>query len=174
MVTSNIKANIESAISGGQWDVVYDEASPWSELVDCGPVPFFAVNVVCLLRGDFAQAWRVYPQALGEETDVQCVREWVGFLREQYPDSPHVALFEGIFHTQSGRLEDAFACFERVMAEVPQSPYPHFFLAQIHQRQGRVDQSVKAFREAIKRDPSYVAARLKLGVVYQDQVPRTW
>ena len=32
-----------------------------------------------------------------------------------------------------------------------------------------MDQTVKAFREAIKRDPSYVAARLKLGVVYQEQ-----
>jgi hypothetical protein len=68
-------------------------------------VPFFAVNVVCLLRGDFAQAWRVYPQALGEEADVQCVREWVLYLKEHYADSPHVALFEGIFGKLDGSGE---------------------------------------------------------------------
>ena len=76
-MTSTYKTNIETAIPTGQWDVVYDEASCWSEQADCGPLPFFAVNVVCLLRGDFAQAWRVHPQALGEEADVQLVREWM-------------------------------------------------------------------------------------------------
>ena len=104
IVTSNIKTNIETAISEGHWDVVYDEASVWSEQVDCGPVPFFALNVVCLLRGDFAEAWRVYPQALGEETDAQCVREWVVYLKEHDADAPHVAGCEGLFHTQSGLL----------------------------------------------------------------------
>ena len=135
-MTSTYQLSIESAIAGGQWDVVYDDATSWSEEADCGPLPFFALNVVCLLRGDFAQAWRVYPQALGDEAHVQLVREWVGVLRERYPDSPDLALFEGIFHTQSGLLDDAFACFERVVVLAPQSPYPHFFLAQIHQRQG--------------------------------------
>ncbi len=164
---SSERSTIQSAIAAGQWDVVYDEATCWSEEVDCGPLPFFALNVVCLLRGDFAQAWGVYPQALGEDADVQRVREWVECLKEKYSDSSHLALLEGIFHTQSGLLVDAFACFERVVALEPESPYPHFFIAQIHQRQGRMDKTVKAFREAIKRDPSYVAARLKLGVVYQ-------
>ncbi len=60
-MTSSDKPTIESAIAAGQWDVVYEEASSWSDEADCGPLPFFALNVVCLLRGDFAQAWRVYP-----------------------------------------------------------------------------------------------------------------
>ena len=135
----------------GQWDVVDDDASCWSEEDECGPLPFFALKAVCLLRGDFAQAWKVFPQALGEEADAQLVREWVVLLKEQSPDSPHVALFDGVLQTQSGRLDDAFACFEQVVALVPESPYPHFFLGQIHQRQGHMDKAVKAFREAVKQ-----------------------
>jgi hypothetical protein len=40
---------INDAIRQGEWDVVYEEARRWSEQAECGPLPFFALNVVCML-----------------------------------------------------------------------------------------------------------------------------
>ena len=169
MMSAEFEVPLVSAIREGRWDAAYDEARRWSEQPDCGPVPFFVLNVVCMLRGDFAEAWKVYPHALGEEANVQIVRDWATGLCEQFPDAPSLVLMEGVFHTQSGRLDDAMERYQRVITLAPDSPYPHFFLAQIHQRMERPDQGIKAYREAVKRDPNYVAARLNLGVAYQEQ-----
>lgn len=163
------ESGLNDAIRQGKWDVVYQEAQRWSNQDECGPLPYFALNVVCMLRGDFAEAWQVYPRAFGDEGDAQSIQKWMERLREQRSNDPNVLLFEGVFYTQSGLLEDAAVLFEQVGALAPHSPYPYFFLAQIYQVKDRIDQAIKAYREAIKRDPTYVAARLKLGVAYQEQ-----
>ncbi|MEJ2230269.1 MAG: hypothetical protein P8X46_03705 [Nitrospirales bacterium] len=121
-MSAEYEKGINAAIRQGHWDVVYDEARRWSEQSGCGPLPFFALNVVCMLRGNFAEAWQVYPRAFGEEADIQLVREWMERLRSQLSDEPNFLLFEGVFHTQSGRLDDAKAIYERVVALAPHSP----------------------------------------------------
>ncbi|MDR4485687.1 MAG: hypothetical protein R3B95_21265, partial [Nitrospirales bacterium] len=105
---------INDAIRQGEWDVVYAEARQWSEQAGCGPLPYFALNVVCMLRGNFAEAWKVYPRAFAEEADVQLLQEWMARLRIQGSDSSNVLLFEGVFYTQSGRLEEAVVRYEQV------------------------------------------------------------
>ncbi|MCA9474935.1 MAG: hypothetical protein KC563_03875, partial [Nitrospira sp.] len=67
---------VKSAMVAGQWDEVCEVAKRWVEEPDCGPRPYFALNVVYLLRGDFSQAWKVFPQALAEESDKDVVRVW--------------------------------------------------------------------------------------------------
>jgi len=164
----NLEDSLKSAIVDGQWDKACEVAHQWSEEPECGPRPYFAMNVVHLLRGDFPQAWQVFPKALAEESDKEVIREWVEHLREEFPDKPHVLLLQGVFYTQCGKLDDAITNFDQLMTLLPQSPYPHFFLAQIHHRQERMDKAVKSYREAVKRDHAFVAARMKLGVAYQE------
>ena len=157
------------SIQAGKWDAVFEEAMKWLEVPDSGPIPFFVVNAVSLLRGDFAQAWKVYPKAFQEEADIQIVRDWIQYLQTQFPDESHVCLIVGLFLAQSGNSEQAIASYERAGQLDPKSAYPYFFLAQIHQRKGHMDRAIKSYREAIKRDPTYVAARINLGVAYQEQ-----
>ncbi len=164
----SLEYSVKSAMRAGQWEEVRHLAQQWSLQPECGPQPYFALNVVFLLRGDFLEAWQVFPRALAEPSDKEKVGDWVTRLQKEFPEEPSILLVQGVFDTQCGKLEDAIAVFERLVSLLPQSPYPHFFLAQIHHRQERLDKAVKAYREAVKRDASYVAARLKLGLVYQE------
>ena len=168
-MTTSLQDKIESAIQSGQWDHVGELAQQWSQEPDNGPVPFFLLNVVYLLRGDFARAWQVFPKALEEESHKENVRTWIVRLRGAFPEDPNFLLVEGVFLTQCGKLEDAIGDFDRVAALDPGSPFPFFFLGQIYHRQERIDLAVKAYREAIRRNPSFVEARLKLGLAYQEQ-----
>ena len=76
-MSAEYESAINAAIRQGHWDAVFDEAQRWSEKSGCGPLPFFALNVVCMLRGDFAEAWKVYPKVFGEDADMHLVGKWV-------------------------------------------------------------------------------------------------
>ena len=77
---------IERAILGGDWDAVRDAATAWMESETAGPRAFFALNVVYLLKGEFALAWKMYAKSLQEEADIANVREWVDRLSQTYPE----------------------------------------------------------------------------------------
>ncbi len=74
------ETSVNVAIGQGDWSLVLQEARRWSEQLECGPLPFFALNVVHMLRGNFSDAWKMYPRAFGEEADIQLVREWMDRL----------------------------------------------------------------------------------------------
>ena len=63
---------IETALLADDWDQVGYEASEWARAVETAgekdPRPYFALNVTHLIRGEFADAWRIHPPAL-QETD---------------------------------------------------------------------------------------------------------
>src|SRR6266545_7358682 len=165
--------HIEQAIVRGDWAKVFQEASVWSQALvrarHKDSRAAFALNVVHLIRGEFAAAWKIHGQALQEPDDLAKVREWVGALATKHPDQGHAHLVVGLFLAQAGQSEQSVEHYKKAIALAPQSPYPHFFLAQIHQRAARPEMAIKAYREAVRLDPAYAPARTNLGVAYQAQ-----
>ena len=159
---------IEQAFLRRDWDAVLDAATQWTQRETAGPRAFFALNVVYLLKGEFALAWKMYAKSLQEEADIANVCEWVERLCESYPEDGSVHLLYGMFLAQSGQSEQSIKSYHTAMKLSPDSPFPHFFLAQIYQRMAQTDQAIKAYRQAVTLDPTYAAARLNLGAAYQD------
>ncbi|MYA27778.1 MAG: tetratricopeptide repeat protein, partial [Nitrospira sp. SB0666_bin_27] len=159
---------IEHAIVRGDWDAVIEAATHWSQGGTTGPRAFFALNIVYLLKGEFALAWKMYAKSLQEEADIANVREWVDRLSQMYPEEGFVHLMHGMFLAQSGQSEQSITSYHKAIELAPDSPFPHFFLAQIYQRMSQTDKAIKAYRQAVKLDPAYAAARLNLGAAYQE------
>ena len=153
----------EQALIKGDWEQVFDLATQWSQSQSSGPPAFFSLNVIYLLRGEFALAWKMHAKSLHEEEDIKQVQEWVGSVLEAYPNEGYVHLIHGLFLAQSGQSEQSLASYQECARLVPESPFPHFFMAQIYQWMKKTDQVIKAYREAVKLDPNYIAARLNLG-----------
>ena len=59
---------IETALIAGDWDRLGYEAGTWVRALETAdekdPRPYFAMNVTHLIRGEFADAWRVHAHAL--------------------------------------------------------------------------------------------------------------
>ena len=163
------EALVSEVIICGDWDGALERGQAWADSESGGPLAYFALNAVYLLKGDFRLAWQMYPKCLQEEGDITKVQEWVDRLRQEHPATSSVHLLYGLFLAQSGQSENSIGSYHEAMKHDPQSPYPHFFLAQIQQRMGRIDQAIKSYREAVRLDPTYIAARLNLGVAFQEQ-----
>ena len=88
---------------------------------------FFALNVVYLLKGEFALAWKMYAKSLQEEADIADVREWVDRLSKTYPEEGYAYLLHGMFLAQSGQSEQSIASYQKAIELTPDSPFPHFF-----------------------------------------------
>ena len=98
---------IEQAIVKGDWEAVAQAAGRWSQQEEAGPTPFFALNVVSLMKGEFARVWQMYAKSLQEEADREIVREWVDRLSRTHPQAGYVQLVEGVFLAQAGRSEQS-------------------------------------------------------------------
>jgi tetratricopeptide (TPR) repeat protein len=70
---------------------------------------------------------------------------------------------EGVKALKGGRLAVAEAAFKSVLRGGGDLAYVHNNLALVYQGQGKHTQAVTAFREAIRRDPRYIAPRIGLG-----------
>ncbi|HNL90138.1 MAG TPA: tetratricopeptide repeat protein, partial [Nitrospira sp.] len=164
---------IDTALLAGDWDRFGYEAGVWVRTVEAAgekdPCPYFALNVTHLLRGEFADAWRVHAHALQETADIDRVGDWLAAILKQHPDNAHVNLVQGMFLAQSGQSEQSVVFYKEAAKLAPQSAYPHYFLAQIHERAAHLEMAIKEYREAVKLDPSFAAARTNLGVAYQEQ-----
>jgi tetratricopeptide (TPR) repeat protein len=134
--------------------MVWTDGLARSERTD--PRPHFAMNVAHLIRGEFGEAWKTHARALQESGDIESVRGWIDSLLHTHPANPHVQLVTGLFLSQSGESEQSVERYKEAIRLDPRSPYPHYFLAQIHDRAGRLELA-------------YVAARVNLGVAYQEQ-----
>jgi hypothetical protein len=53
---------IEHALVHAEWSTVFAEAAAWVEAAgpDGDPRAYFALNVVHLIRGEFASAWKTH------------------------------------------------------------------------------------------------------------------
>jgi len=104
---STHQAQSEAAILAGAWDTLLAEASAWITASSGGehsdPRPYFAQNVVYLLRGQFADAWKTHPLCLETEQDIAAVKGWMDALVEAQPDNGYVQLVMGLFLAQSGK-----------------------------------------------------------------------
>ena len=96
---------IEQAILKGDWDAVLIAATHWTQSETVGPRAFIALNIVYLLEGEFALAWKMYAKSLQEEADIANVREWVDRLSTTHPEEGSVHLLQGMFLAQSGQSE---------------------------------------------------------------------
>lgn len=163
----------DAAILTGSWEALFAEAQTWSkeeEAAECrDPRPYFAENVVHLLQGRFAEAWRTHARCLEAESDIETVGAWVESLVDGQSDNSHVHLIRGLFLAQSGQSEESMASYKEAARLDPQSAYPHYFLAQIHQRANHLEMAIKEYKEAVRLNAAYVPARTNLGVAYQEQ-----
>jgi tetratricopeptide (TPR) repeat protein len=164
----------EAAIMAGAWDTLFAEALAWSRDADGvkDPRPLFARNVVYLVQGRFAEAWKTHALCLEAQQDITIVGAWVKELIERLGDSGYAHLVMGLFLAQSGQSERSMGPYAEAARLLPQSVYPHYFLAQIHERAGHLEMAIKEYREAVRLAPDYAPARMNLGVAYQDHAER--
>lgn len=74
----------------------------------------------------------------------------------------NLATLARLYHA-NGFLNEASRCYSGLMVLEPRNPrWPHL-LATIHAGYGRLDEAVPLFLRAVELDPTYFAARLRLG-----------
>ena len=161
----------EAAIVAGMWDSLFAESMAWSRDPDGAkdPRPLFARNVVYLLQGRFADAWKAHALCLESQEHIAAVGSWANDLLDRHAECGYVHLIKGLFLAQSGQSEESIKPYAEAAKLIPQSAYPHYFLAQIHERAGHLEMAIKAYREAVRLAPDFAPARMNLGVAYQDQ-----
>ena len=85
---TDYQAQCEARLLEGQWDQAQQTALAWARNpaigTDHDPRPHFALNIIYLLRGEFAQAWDAHAKCLEESEDIAQVKEWIeGFVARQ-------------------------------------------------------------------------------------------
>ena len=64
---NDFEPRIEGALVAGDWAAVLEAASAWALALERSSArnsrPFFALNVVHLIRGEFADAWKMHGKA---------------------------------------------------------------------------------------------------------------
>src|SRR4051812_9239083 len=122
---TDYQAQCEAALLEGQWNQAQLAALAWirhpSIGVDRNPRPYFALNVVHLLRGEFADVWNTHTKCLQEAEDIVQVKEWIeGFIARQSGQA-NAHLMKGLFLAQSGQSEQSIASYKESSKLAPQS-----------------------------------------------------
>ncbi len=138
---------IQDAIVRGDWSAVFDRAMAWARAL--GPVrdprPYFALNVVHLIRGEFAAAWKTHARSLQEAEDIEKIRVWTDGMLKAHPEIAPAQLVAGLFLAQSGQSELSVNRYKEAIRLDPRAAHPHYFLAQIYERSdqdGNGDQGI--------------------------------
>ena len=157
---TDYQAQCETRLLEGQWDQAQQAALAWARNPAAGtdqdPRSHFALNIIYLLRGEFAEAWKAHAKCLEESEDIALVKEWVeGFVARQ-SEQANAHLVMGLFLAQSGQSEQSITAYKESIRLAPQSAHPHYFLAQIHERANHLEMAIKEYREAVRLDPSHV------------------
>ncbi len=170
---SQHQTTCEAALLSGAWEQAAETALAWARHPEPtgsrDPRPHFVLNVVQLIKGQFAEAWASHALSLQEADDIARVKVWVEGLVAGHPDQAAVHLVMGLFLSQSGQSELSMQSYRTAAKLAPHSAHPHYFLAQIHERADHVEMAIKEYREAVRLDPGYAPARTNLGVAYQEQ-----
>ncbi|HET7059039.1 MAG TPA: hypothetical protein VFI05_09915, partial [Nitrospiraceae bacterium] len=78
---------IEDALVRGEWTTVAATAEAWACAVGLtrDPRPYFALNVVQLISGEYGAAWQTAARALQEPADIEVIKGWVDRLLKEHP-----------------------------------------------------------------------------------------
>ena len=170
---SEHQTSCEAALVSGAWERAAEDALAWTRHSDRtdgrDPRPHFVLNVVQLIKGQFAEAWTSHALSLQETEDIARVKAWVERLVAGHTEKAAAHLVMGLLLSQSGQSEESVESYRMAAKLAPQWAYPHYFLAQIHERANHVEMAIKEYREAVRLDPAYAPARTNLGVAYQEQ-----
>ncbi|HET8721702.1 MAG TPA: tetratricopeptide repeat protein, partial [Nitrospira sp.] len=153
----------EAALLSGAWEQAAEAALAWARHPAPGaprdPRPHFVLNVIHLIKGQFAEAWSSHALCLQDPDDIARIKAWVETLVAAHPDQATVHLVMGLFLSQSGQSELSMQSYRTAAKLAPHSAHPHYFLAQIHERANHVEMAIKEYREAVRLDPAYAPAR---------------
>jgi tetratricopeptide (TPR) repeat protein len=160
----------ETALLEGQWDQAQQAALAWARHpvsgTDRDPRPQFVLNVIHLLRGEFAEAWNTHSKCLQEPEDIAQIKAWIEGIVMQQSERANAHLVMGLFLAQSGQSEQSIACYKKAINLEPESAHPHYFLAQIHERANHLEMAIRN-TEKPQLDPSYEPAH-QSGKSYQE------
>src|SRR5262245_48338561 len=85
----------------------------------------FVLNVVQLIKGQFAEAWTSHAMALQEPGDIAEIKIWLEGLVAGHTDHAAAHLIMGLFLSQSGQSEQSMQSYKTASPLAPQSAYPH-------------------------------------------------
>jgi len=142
---TDYQAQCETTLLNGQWDKAQQAALAWARhpATVQDPRPHFALNVIHLLRGEYADAWKTHSKCLQEPEDIAQVKGWIeGFVARQ-PQEANAHLVMGLFLAQSGHSEESIVASKKSITLAPQAAYPHYFLAQIHELANHLEMAIK-------------------------------
>src|SRR4026209_1098203 len=119
---ADYQAQCETTLLDGQWDQAQHAALAWAShpATAQDPRPHFALNVIHLLRGEFAQAWKTHPKCLQEPDDIAQVKEWIEGIVARQPEQANAHLVSGLFLAQSGQSEQSIASYKESIKLAPQ------------------------------------------------------
>ena len=120
---------IEEAIIQGEWTTVSDTAEAWvcAAGLKHDPRPYFALNVVQLLRGEFGAAWHTHERSLQDAAHIDAVKGWVDALVTDHPANTSVYLIAGLFLAQSGQSEQSVLRYKEAIRLDPGASTPITF-----------------------------------------------
>ena len=97
-----------------EWEQAAREALAWALVRNqrIGILDHFALNVVQLIKGQFAEAWS--SRALAQEPDdIAQVKSWLDGLVARHADQPNAHLVMGLFLSQSGQSEQSMQSYRQ-------------------------------------------------------------
>src|SRR6185295_20377948 len=111
---ADYQAQCETTLMKGQWDTAQQATLAWARHPSTtqDPRPHFALNVIHLLRGEFADAWKTHTKCLQEPDDIAQVKEWIEGMVARQPAQATAHLVMGLFLAQSGRSEQSIASYK--------------------------------------------------------------
>ena len=74
---------------------------------------------------------------------------------------------EAMRYHQLGQVDEAEACYLKLMKKAPKTPVLHNNLGLVLQAQHRIDEAVRQLERAVKLDRQYVDAHSNLGNAYR-------
>lgn len=76
---------------------------------------------------------------------------------------------QGLAHQEAGRLEEAQAAYEEVLALVPEAAVTRSNLGNVLRAEGRLTDAVAAHRAALEQDPNYAGGWVNLALALEDK-----
>ncbi|HET9313660.1 MAG TPA: hypothetical protein VFO04_06630, partial [Nitrospira sp.] len=106
---SEHQSSCKAALLSGAWERASEAALAWARHPEPAgrrdPRPHFVLNVVQLLKGQFAEAWTSHALSLQDADDIARVKAWLDELVAGHADQPSAHLVMGLFLSQSGQSE---------------------------------------------------------------------
>jgi len=87
-------------------------------------------------------------------------------LLKQHPDSPDLALMEGVLFNQLNRTSEAEQAFLRLSEKHPELPEPLNNLAVIYVNRGDMNRAISTLQKAFETHPSYARVQSNLRTLY--------